>query len=188
MVTKRLLTAIAVLTLVAAPIAAPAQTKPAPKAAAKAAPKPAPNPASGRFDARDPAGLVDVLAAMDAKAEVARKGDEEVHLSVSTSGVAFGAQFAGCDANGKACKALAFNAAADKRSATLAQVNNFNQTSMLCRAYQDKAGKMNVVYATLLGAGDTREDMRMHIGAWQTCLGTFGRFLQDPTGYLAAAP
>ena len=97
-------------------------------------------------------------------------------------------QFAGCDASGKACKALAFNAAAEKKSATLAQVNNFNQTSLLCRAYQDKSGKMNVVYATLLGATDTRDDMKMHIGAWQTCLGAFGQFLQDPTGYLAAAP
>lgn len=180
MVTYRFLTAIAVLLLAAAPIAAPAQTKPAPKAA--------PKPAAARFDARDPASLVQILEAMDAKAEVTRKADEEVHLSVSTSGVAFGAQFAGCDANGKACKALAFTAASDKRTATLAQVNNFNQTSLLCRAYQDKAGKLNVVYATLLGATDTRDDMRMHIGAWQTCLGTFGQFLQDPTGYLAAAP
>lgn len=184
MVTKRLLTAIAVLALAAAPIAAPAQTKPGPKAAPKAAPK----PAAARFDARDPASLINVLGAMDAKAEVTRSAEDEVHLSVSTSGVAFGAQFAGCEASGKACKALAFTAASEKRGATLAQMNNFNQTSLLCRAYQDKAGKMNVVYATLLGATDTREDMRMHIGAWQTCLGTFGQFLQDPTGYLAAAP
>lgn len=172
MVTKRLLTAIAVLALAAAPIAAPAQTKPAP----------------ARFDARDPASLIALLATTDAKAEVTNKTNEEVRLSVATAGLAFGAQFAGCDASGKACKALAFNAAAEKKSATLAQVNNFNQTSMLCRAYQDKSGKMNIVYATLLGATDTRDDMKMHIGAWQTCLGAFGQFLQDPTGYLAAAP
>src|SRR5690606_13447530 len=102
--------------------------------------------------------------------------------------LAFGAQFAGCEANGKVCKALAFTAASEKRGATLAQVNGFNQTPMLCRAYQDKARKMHVVHATLGGASDTREDMRMHTGAWQTCLGAFRQFLQDPTGYLAAAP
>jgi hypothetical protein len=170
MVTHRFLAATAVLLAAAAPIAAPAQT------------------AQKKFDARDPASLIDFLAATDAKAEVVRKNEDEVHLSVSTSGLAFGAQFAGCEANGKVCKALAFTAASEKRGATLAQVNGFNQTSMLCRAYQDKAGKMNVVYATLVGASDTREDMRMHIGAWQTCLGAFGQFLQDPTGYLAAAP
>jgi hypothetical protein len=181
MVTHRFLAATAVLLLAAAPIAAPAQTKPAPKAAAKPAP-------TARFDARDPASLIAFLATTDAKAEVVRKTDDEVQLSVKTSGLAFGAQFAGCAAGGKACKALAFSAAAEKKGATLAQVNNFNQTSMLCRAYQDKSGKMNIVYATLLGGSDTREDMRMHIGAWQTCLGAFGQFLQDPTGYLAAAP
>jgi hypothetical protein len=179
MVTHRILTAIAALALGAAPIAAPAQTKPAPKAAPKAA--------TARFDAREPASLIALLGSMDAKAEVSRKSDEEVHLNVGTAGLAFRAQFAGCE-TGKACKALAFTAAAEKRTATLAQVNNFNQTSMLCRAYQDKTGKMNVVYATLVGASDTREDMKMHIGAWQTCLGAFGQFLQDPTGYLAAAP
>lgn len=176
MVTHRFLAATAALLLAAAPIAAPAQTKPAA------------SPAQAKFDSRDPASLIAYLATTDAKAEVARKTDDEVHLSVSTAGLAFGAQFAGCEANGKACKALAFNAAAEKKSATLSQVNNFNQTSMLCRAFQDKSGKLNVVYATLLAASDTREDMRMHIGAWQTCLGAFGQFLQDPTGYLAAAP
>lgn len=185
MVTHRFLAATAVLLLAAAPIAAPAQTKPAPKPAAKPA---ASAPAPAKFDSRNPASLIAYLATTDAKAEIVRKTDDEVQLSVATSGLAFGAQFAGCDAGGKACKALAFNAAADKKAATLAQVNNFNQTSMLCRAFQDKSGKMNIVYATLLAASDTRDDMRMHIGAWQTCLGAFGQFLQDPTGYLAAAP
>lgn len=185
MVTHRILAAIAVFTLAAAPIAAPAQTKPASKAAPKAAPKAA---AQGRFDARDPATLVAQLATTDAKAEIIRKTDQEVFLNVATSALAFGAQFAGCDAGGKACKALAFFTAADKRTASLAQVNSFNQTSLICRAYQDKTGKLNVMYATLLGAADTRDELRSHIVAWQTCLASFGQFLQDPNGYLAAAP
>lgn len=183
MVTHRILAAIALVALAGAPIAAPAQTKPAPKAA----PKPAAAPA-GKFDARDPASLVALLQSTDAKAEVARKTDQEVFLNVTTAGLAFGVQFAGCDAGGKTCKAMAFNTASEKRGATLGQVNSFNQTSLTCRAYQDKAGKMNVMYATLIGSADTRDELRTHVSAWQGCLASFGEFLQNPTGYLAAAP
>src|SRR5690606_25828788 len=163
MVTHRFLAATAVLLAAAAPIAAPAQT------------------AQKKFDARDPASLIDFLAATDAKAEVVRKNEDEVHLSVSTSGLAFGAQFAGCEANGKVCKALAFTAASEKRGATLAQVNGFNQTSLRCRVYQEKAGKMNGGFATLAGARVTREDLRMHMCDWQTRLGASGQYMLDPS-------
>src|SRR5687768_6223250 len=129
MVTHRILAAIALVSLAAAPIAAPGQTasKAAPKAAAaKAAPKAAAPKTSGRFDPRDPASLITLLGAMDAKASVNRKTDQEVLLDVVTPGGRFGARFDGCDANGKTCKALSFITGADKPTTTLAQINSFN--------------------------------------------------------------
>jgi len=181
---QRLLLALAALSLATA---APALAAPA-KPAAKPAPKPAAKPAGPAFDARDPASLVALLATMDAKAEVARKVEDSVYLNVSTPGFSFGAQYVGCNPEGRACQGLAFSTAADKKSATLVQLNAFNQTSITCRVFQDKGGKAHVAYSTLLSSRDSRDEMKTHLGAWQGCLGAFGQFLTDPPGYLASAP
>ncbi|WP_374573047.1 hypothetical protein [Phenylobacterium sp.] len=160
--------------LAAEPPAKPAAAKPA---AAKTA-----------FDARDPAGLIGVLNGMGAKAEVAKNDAEGVFVNVTTPGYSFGLQFAGCDAGGKGCKGVAFSTAAGSKTATLPQINGFNQTSINCRAFQDPAGKAHISYSTLLFASDTAEDMRIHVGAWQGCVAAFGEFLSDPPGFLARAP
>ena len=70
---------------------------------------------------------------------------------------------------------------------TLAQINAFNQTSVLCRLYQDKSGKAHVEYSTLLLPKDGRTEMLLHLNAWRGCLADFEAFLKDPTGYLAGA-
>lgn len=169
--------ALAALFAAAPALAAETPAKPKPAAAKPAA-----------FDARDPAGLISVLGEMGAKAEVVKTEPGEAFVSVTTPGYGFGVQFAGCDANGKACKGLAFSTAAEKKSATLAQINGFNQTSINCRAFQDKAGKAHIAYSTLLSSHDVREEMKIHIGAWQGCVAAFGEFLKDPPGFLARAP
>jgi len=183
----------AILTLGATPCAQAATAKPAPKAApAKPAPAkpPAPRPAAaaGAFDARDPASLAALLDSMGAKAEISHTGEHGVALKVATPSFSFGVQYVDCDARGKACQALAFSTAAEKRGATLVQINAFNQTSISCRAFQDSAGKPHVMYSAVLFARDTREELRMHAGVWQGCLTTFGTFLTDPAAYLASAP
>ncbi len=144
--------------------------------------------ASPPFDARSPQGLIEVLSAMEAKGEIARRADDSVFLNVTTPAYGFGAQFAGCDAQGKACQAVAFSTAAEKKAATLAQINGFNQTSINCRAFQDKVGKAHIAYSALLSSSNTRDDIKMHVGAWQGCVASFGDFLTDPNGYLARAP
>lgn len=176
---KRLLPGLAALSVATTAFAA-TPPKPAPKPATKAA-----GPA---FDARDPASLIALLATMDAKAEVARKDTESVYLNVATPGFSFGVQYVGCNAEGKACQGLAFSTAAGTKSATLVQLNAFNQTSITCRVFQDKSGKSHVSYSTLLSSRDSRDEMKTHLGAWQGCLGSFGQFLTDPNGYLASAP
>lgn len=185
----RFLAALSVgLGLMATPALA-AAPKPAPKApAAKAPAKPAPKPAAARFDAQDPASLVTLLGDMGAKAEISRTADDDVFLKVSTPGFGFNAQFTGCSKAARGCKAVAFATVAEQRKATLAQLNSFNQTSLTCRVFQDQAGKPHVMYAAILSPQDTREEMRTHVGVWQGCLGSFGAFLNDPPGYLAAAP
>jgi hypothetical protein len=182
------LIAAAALAMGAAPAAKPAASKPAagkPAATAKPAAKPS---QQGPFDARDPASLIAMLGGMDAKAEVARAADDAVFLKVTTPAYAFAVQYAGCDAQKRGCKALAFTTQSDKRTATVASLNSFNQTSITCRVWQDNQGKPHVMYSALLTPGLSREDMRLHLGAWQGCLANFGEFLSDPAGYLAAAP
>jgi hypothetical protein len=165
---------------------AKAETKSAAKGVSKtAAAKPR---AEGPFDARDPESLIALLGSLDAKATVAQRSDSTVKLQVETPNYSFGAEFVDCSASGKGCKGLAFTASSPDQRATLAQLNSFNQTSITCRLFQDRAGKVHVLYSTLLSPTDTREEMRTHLGAWQGCLASFGAFLQDPSGYLATAP
>jgi hypothetical protein len=175
----------------------PAKVPAAKTTAAKAAPaKPAPaKPATpakaapiGPFDARSPADLVALLNSMGAKATISKTDDTSVFLQIETPSYAFNAQYVGCSAKGAACQGLAFSASSAQGRSTLAQLNSFNQTSITCRVYQDNVGKPHVMYSTMVFASVTREDMRIHIGAWQGCLSTFGLFLSDPIAYLADAP
>jgi hypothetical protein len=176
--------------------AAPAAKTPHPKASAtkaapaKAAPaRPAANAGpTGPFDARDPASLVTLLTGLDAKAEIAGRADDGVLVKVTSPAGAFQSQFAGCNPQGRACAAVQFDAPAVQRTATLAEINGFNQSSLTCRIFQDKAGKPHMLYSTLLFATDGRQEMLAHVGAWQGCLANFGAFLNDPPGYLASAP
>jgi hypothetical protein len=193
MMTRALATLAAVLavwaTAAAALAAAPkAAVQPAHKPAAAAPKAPAPAVAAGPFDSRNPANLIALLASMGAQGAVTTHQDDVVALKITNPGYSFAAQYAGCDSQGRACKALAFSGVSDARTATLAQINSFNQTSINCHAYQDNAGKPHAWYSTLVFPSTTREDMVTHIGAWQGCWASFGAFLKDPTAYLAAAP
>jgi len=171
---------------------APVQAAPArPAAKAPAAKAPAAKTAPARpaaFDARDPASLIALLTTMGAKAEVVDKSDGDVKLAVTTPTFSFGVQFVDCSKSGVGCQGLAFSTSSEKQHANLAQLNAFNQTSITCRVFQDQTAKPHVVYSTILTPADTREEMRIHLGVWQGCLATFGAFLSDPNGYLAAAP
>jgi hypothetical protein len=163
----------------APPAAAPATTKPAAPAAKAEAP----------FDARDPASLVALLASVGAKATVAHKDEDSVLVTVSSTATGdFSAQYAGCSPQGRACKAVLFDSMTDQPGPTFAQLNAFNQTSAMCRGYEDKSARPHVIYSTLLFEDDSRDRMKVQVAAWTGCLAEFRNFLKDPTGYLAAAP
>jgi len=181
------------LALVAAAIlmtaAAPKATAPKPAPAKAAAKPPAKPPAADpSFDARDPAGMVALLGAAGAKAEVAHKEADAVYLTVTSTSAAFTTQFAGCDAQGRKCAVVLFDSVADKPSPTLGQINAYNQTSAMCRGFQDKGGKAHVVYSALLFTADSRDRITQQLVAWRGCLAEFRDFVNDPVAYLAAAP
>jgi hypothetical protein len=169
----------------------PKAAAPAPSAA-PAAPKPAPAkpPASpvADFDARNPASVAAILNLGGAKASVVTKDTDAVLLNVTSVAANFTVLFASCDAQGRACKALQFDYADDKPGPSFPQVNAFNQTSAMCRAYEDKTGRAHVVYSTLLFPDDPYEHFRTQALAWTGCIGEFRNFLKDPNGYLASAP
>ena len=165
----------------------------APKSDQKPAARPAkPAPAApaahaGPLDARDPASLIDLLASLSARAQVARREGDAVFLTVTSPTEVFSVQFAGCDPQGRNCQALLFDRQGGPATPTLAQINAFNQTSVMCRLYQDKAGRPHVIYSSLLFPKDGRPEMLMHLNAWRGCIGDFAAFLKDPNGFLAGA-
>jgi hypothetical protein len=176
-----------------APKAAPPKSAVAKPAAAKAAAKPAPKAAPAAaaeagFDARDPASMVALLGSAGAVASVAHKEADAVFLTVTSTAANFSVQYAGCDDQGRKCRAMLFDNATDKASPPLGQLNAYNQTSAMCRGFMDKAGKAHVVYSTLVFADDNRARMVSQLGAWQGCIAEFRDFLKDPTAYLASAP
>jgi hypothetical protein len=171
----------------------------APKAAAPAAKagpaKPAPAPAAGKFvspvadfDARNPTSVMAVLNSGGGKASLLQKDADTVLVGFVSLAANFTLQFEACDAQGRACKAIEFDSIVEQPGPTFAQLNAFNQTSVMCRGYEDKAGKPHVVYSTLLFADAPYEHFRTQMLAWTGCIGEFRNFLKDPNGYLASAP
>jgi hypothetical protein len=171
----------------------------APKAAAPAAKagpaKPAPPPAAGKFaspvadfDARNPTSVMAVLNSGGGKASLLQKDADTVLVGFVSLAANFTVQFEACDAQGRACKAIEFDSIVEQPGPTFAQLNAFNQTSVMCRGYEDKAGKPHVVYSTLLFADAPYEHFRTQMLAWTGCIGEFRNFLKDPNGYLASAP
>jgi hypothetical protein len=184
-----LLTA-ALLCVAAAPAPKTGPAKPAPRPAAQkpAVPKPAaPAKPAAPFDATSPQGLMGILDAAGAKAQTSRREDDAVFVTVASTAANFSMQFAGCDAQGRGCKAVLLDGGMDRGPATLSQINAFNQTSVMCRIYQDKTGAPHVVYSLILFRSMTRNDAATHLQAWQGCLADGRDFLKDPVGYLANA-
>ncbi|MBL8552766.1 MAG: hypothetical protein JNL41_00705 [Phenylobacterium sp.] len=173
-----------------APTTAPAKSSPARTAPAKpaGAPKPATPPKpTGPFDAQAPQGLMGILDAAGAKVQTSRREADAVFVTVASPAASFSLQFAGCDGQGRACKAVLLDGAMARGPATTAQYNAFNQTSVMCRLYQDKAGVPHVLYSAILFRSMTRDDATLHLQAWQGCLADARDFLKDPVGYLANA-
>lgn len=176
--------------------AAPAQKAPAPKApATKAAPAKAPAkpaaakaaPPGGAFDATNPQAIMDLLGQAGAKVQTNRKQDDAVFVTVTSPAASFSLQFAGCNAQGRGCRAFLLDGAMERGPATTAQINAFNQTSVMCRIYQDKAGLPHVLYSAILFKTMSREDASTHLFAWQGCLADGRDFNRDPIAYLANA-
>ena len=163
----------------------PVAAKPAP---AKAAPPKATLAPVANFDARNPASVVELMNAGGGKAAIAQKDPDAVLVTVTSVAANFSLQFAACDAQGRACKAVQFDYMEDKPGPTFAQVNAFNQTSATCRATEDRSGKPHVLYSTLLFEDEPYDHFRTHVLAWTGCIGEFRNFLRDPSAYLASAP
>lgn len=163
--------------LVAVTLAAPG---PADAAAAKPPPPKAP-----AFDARRPADVIALLAAMEAKADIARQGEGQVFMNVTTPGGGFGAQMVGCDETFAACRAIALYSAFSRKGVNMVQINDYNRSQLTCRGIMTPSGEPSVMYAVLLNGRMTREELREHVGVWQGCLSGFGEFIQDPIGFLS---
>ena len=174
--------AVATLTCAAAPAAKapPAKTPAAKVPATKAAPAPA-------FNAGDPASLVTVLNAAGATAQLGARAQDTVSVTVTSTAANFTVLFVGCNAQGRACQAAVYDSPM-AGTPTLVQINRFNQSSAMCRGYQDPAGRAHVVYSVHTFAALTREHVLAQLGGWQGCLGDFATFLKDPVSYLAEAP
>ena len=180
--------ALACLAAAPAQKAAPAAKAPAAKAPAKATPPAAKTaPPAGPFDATNPQSFMDLLGTAGAKVQTNRKEGDAVFVAVTSTAASFSMQFAGCTPQGRACRAVLLDAPMERSPATTAQINAFNQTSVMCRLYQDKAGAPHVVYSAMLFRSMTRDDASTHLFAWQGCLADGRDFMRDPVAYLANA-
>ncbi len=166
--------------------AAPPAKAPPPKAPTLKAAAPRPAPAAPPFDSQDPQSLISLLSLTGAKAQTGRREEDAVLVAVTSAAATFSVQYAGCDRQGRKCQGALFDAQ-EAGSATLSQVNAFNQTSVNCRIVLDRTPRAHVLYSALLLKSDTRESLETHLAAWQGCIVEARAFLRDPAGYLANA-
>ena len=128
-----------------------------------------------------------ILDAAGARAQTGRREEDAVFVTVTSAAANFSMQFAGCSPQGRACRAVLLDSAMERSPANVVQINAFNQTSVMCRVYQDRAGVPHVLYSAILFRSMTRDDAATHLQAWQGCLADARDFLKDPVGYLANA-
>lgn len=164
--------------------AAPASKAPPAKSAP---PKPAAATADSGFDAQNPQNLMAVVGAAGAAVQTKAREEDSVFVAVTSTAANFSMQFAGCSPQGRGCRAVLLDSAMARTPVTGAQINAFNQTSVMCRIYQDRAGAPHVVYSAILSKSMTRDDASTHLQAWQGCLSDAAGFVRDPVGYLANA-
>ena len=186
----------ALLCLAAAPAPKAAPAKAPAKAAAPARPAAAKTPAAAKadasgFDATNPQGLMGMLGAAGANVQTTRREDDAVFVTVTSTAANFSMQFAGCTPQGRSCRAVLLDSALPPNALTGAQINAFNQTSVMCRIYQAKSGAggglTHIVYSAILFKSMSRDDGATHLLAWQGCLADAADFLRDPVAYLANA-
>jgi hypothetical protein len=166
---------------------APAAKAPAAKAPAAKTPPAKAAPLTGPFDATNPQALMDLLGQAGANVQTNRREADAVFVAVSSPAASFSMQFAGCNPQGRACRAVLLDGAMERGPATSAQINAFNQTSVMCRLYQDKAGAPHILYSAILFKTMSRDDASTHLFAWQGCLADGRDFMRDPVAYLANA-
>jgi hypothetical protein len=170
------------------PAKAAAPARPGP---AKAAAAPAAKADAGGFDATNPQALMGLLGAAGANVQTNRREDDSVFVTVTSTAANFSMQFAGCTPQGRSCRAVLLDGALPQNTLTGAQINAFNQTSVMCRIYQAKAGPggglAHIVYSAILFKSMSREDGATHLQAWQGCLADAADFARDPVAYLANA-
>jgi len=171
-----------------APVKASAPARPAP---AKAPATPAAKADTSGFDATNPQALMGLLGAAGANVQTNRREDDAVFVTVASTAASFSMQFAGCTPQGRSCRAVLLDSALPQNALTGAQINAFNQTSVMCRIYQAKpgpgGGQTHIVYSAILFKTMTRDDGATHLLAWQGCLADAADFVRDPVAYLANA-
>lgn len=177
-----LVAALSTLCIAAQPAPKPPAKAPAPKAAAPKRPAPPPP-----FDIQTPQGFIDLLSQAGATTRTADRAPGSVFVTVTSKAANFSIQFEGCSPQGRACRAMLLDAPLGPAGGAGPRINAFNQTSVMCRVYQDTAGVAHVVYSALLFDGGRRDDAATHLLAWQGCLADGRDFLKDPAGYLANA-
>ena len=167
---------VALMCLAAAPARPAAPAKPPPPRAA--------TPVAS-FDAQNPQGLMELLGTAGAKVQTRSREDDTVFVSVTSTAASFSMQFAGCTPQGRGCRAVLLDAGLARATVSSAQINAFNQTSVMCRIYQDRADMQHVLYSAVLFKSLSRSDAETHLQAWQGCLADAHDFLKDPVAYLA---
>ena len=128
---------------------------------------------------------MELLGEAGAKVQTRSREGDAVFVAVTSTAAAFSMQFAGCNPQGRACRAVLLDAAVDRASVSSAQINSFNQTSVMCRIYQDRAGMQHVLFSAILSRSMSKDDAATHLQAWQGCLADAHDFLKDPVAYLA---
>eukprot|EP01035_Chromulina_nebulosa_P065781 gene65781-90006_t len=106
---------VAVMCLAAAPArpASPTGSAPSKASPAKTPPPKAATPVAA-FDAQNPQSLMDLLGAAGARVQTRSREDDTVFVAVTSTAATFSMQFAGCNPQGRACRAILLDAAIDR--------------------------------------------------------------------------
>lgn len=126
------------------------------------------------LDATDPERIADAIRDLGYRAKLETEDDSNAAIYSSVGGTEFVIQFLSCDDGVKECRVLLFRAGYDlDEGTTLEVVEEFNEQTLIGRAFLDDENDPWIEFAVNLYGGVTRKNFGDTFDWWEVIVAEF---------------
>ena len=130
------------------------------------------------LDATDPKRIAEAIQDLGYRAKLEVDSDDTATILSSVGGTEFIIQFLACDNGNLDCRVLLFKVGYDLSAGTTQEVvEEWNETTLIGRAWRDEEEDPWLEYAVNLYGGVTRENFEDTFDWWEIIVGQFENYI-----------